>query len=989
MHEPEMRANAIDGTVSGTDGSGPTSAPNGHPPAAATPALPAAGRYHQLEEIAHGGMGVIYRATDTVLDREVAVKVLQEQFAPNSPVARRFLEEARITGQLQYPGVPAVYDLGALPDGRPFLAMKLVRGHTLDALLRDRADPSQDRGRFLAVFEQICQAVGYAHAHDVIHRDLKPANVMVGAFGEVQVMDWGLAKLLTAGPAAATEAADPAATLAATAIRSARELEDETRAGSVLGTLAFMPPEQAIGAVDQIDQRSDVFGLGAVLCAILTGQPPYRGADSESTRQLAARAKLDDAFARLDDCGAEPELVALCKRCLAPEKTDRPGDAGEVARAVAALRAAADERARRAELDRVRAETEAREQRRRRRAQLALAVAVGLLLAAGGVFAWWQDRQEAQRHAEERDRAARNADALSALLTACTDALRAGDAERAATALEEAERRLPERGGDDVRERIDACRADLVALRDLDALDQFRWTLSEGKFPEPAAVATRIRAAFERFGAVPVPTAPDETARRVAASAVRERLVGALDLWLLVEQSGGARAVAQVVDDNGYRNAVRDAVLAKDWTRVAKLAGQKEALAQPAEFAAFLGGIRDVGLGRVEQGVAPVERRRELLAAALVRRPGDLGLLMTLGYTYPIDRREGAEERLRWFQAAVAAHPDNPAAHNSLGLALFDKGDWEGAVAEYTEAGRLDSQNAMPHNNLGIVLRHKGDLDGAIASFQKASRLDPNSAKPHYNRGNALFDKEDLDGAVVAFHEAIRLNPNYASAHNNLGWVLQTKGELDGAVAAYKEALRCDPKNPKTGDNLARVERWRELRPRLSEVAAGRADPATPAEGCEFAHLCAQPFQKRYVLAVRLYQRAFAADPKLAGGVKASYRYDAACAAALAGAGKDAELVAFGVEEWGYLTDLAQRWLQAELVARTAEAREPKNAERVRQQMTHWKRDADLSAVRDAAWLVAMPESDRQRWQKFWAEVDALLARVSRPATPPADPKAS
>src|SRR5262249_56834613 len=120
-------------------------------------------------------------------------------------------------------------------------------------------------------------------------------------------------------------------------------------AGDLLGTPAFMPPEQAVGAIDRIDAGSDVFGLGAVLCVILTGRPPYEAETAESARMLAARGKVDDAFARLDGSGADPELVALCKRCLSPEKADRPADAGEEARAVADLRAAAEQRAMRAE----------------------------------------------------------------------------------------------------------------------------------------------------------------------------------------------------------------------------------------------------------------------------------------------------------------------------------------------------------------------------------------------------------------------------------------------------------------------------------------------------------------------------------------------------------------------------------------------------------------------------------------------------------------
>ncbi len=303
-------------------------------------------RYQLLDEIARGGMGIIYRATDTVLNRDVAVKVLQDKFDSASGTARRFADEARITAQLQHPAIPPIFDLGILPDGRKFLAMKLIRGRTLDSLLAERPDAGHDRGRFIAVFEQVCQAIAYAHAHDVIHRDLKPQNVMVGSFGEVQVMDWGLAKVMSARNE--TKVSDPNETTSGTLIHSLRDSDGLfTQAGSVIGTPAFMPPEQAIGAVNQIDERSDVFGLGGILCAILTGRAPFVGDSAESTRQLAAKGKVFDAFTLLDGSGADPDLVALCKRCLAPEQVDRPIGAGTVAKAVADLREAADERARR------------------------------------------------------------------------------------------------------------------------------------------------------------------------------------------------------------------------------------------------------------------------------------------------------------------------------------------------------------------------------------------------------------------------------------------------------------------------------------------------------------------------------------------------------------------------------------------------------------------------------------------------------------------
>jgi serine/threonine protein kinase len=312
---PSLTHHPGDPTVDGASG------PFG-PPAEVAAALAALG-YELLEEVGGGGMGVVYRAREAAFDRDVAIKILQHRFPPNSPTARRFLDEARITGQLQHPAIPPVHRVGTLPDGRPFLVMKLIKGSTLADLLVTEPD---DRGRFVAVFAQVCQAVAYAHARRVIHRDLKPANVMVGAFAEVQVMDWGLAKVLASGGRESPEVEPLDA--GPTEIRTLRDADAVTQAGSVLGTPSFMSPEQAGGEVDRIDQRSDVFGLGAVLCMILTGKPPYTASDPDSVRLLAIRGQTADALARLDTCGADPELVALCKRCLSADRDARPRDAG-------------------------------------------------------------------------------------------------------------------------------------------------------------------------------------------------------------------------------------------------------------------------------------------------------------------------------------------------------------------------------------------------------------------------------------------------------------------------------------------------------------------------------------------------------------------------------------------------------------------------------------------------------------------------------------
>jgi WD40 repeat protein len=296
-----------------------TRAQSSDAPVAGLPDIPG---YDLLPEIARGGMGVVYRAYDHAFGREVAVKVM----LPGMNAAE-FVREARITGRLPHPGIPPVYALGTLPDGRPFLAMKLIRGDTLDKVLKARTDLTADRGKLLAAFEQICQAVGYAHAQEIIHRDLKPSNVMVGAFGEVQVMDWGLAKeLRSAEP-------EPAAALAPMAA-----LEDvpATVAGTIKGTPAYMAPEQARG--EPVGPRADVFALGGILAVILTGKPPFAGGTVAEIVGRAARADINDCFAQLDISRVEDLLSGIAKKCLAPLADDRYADATELAQAIAAYR---------------------------------------------------------------------------------------------------------------------------------------------------------------------------------------------------------------------------------------------------------------------------------------------------------------------------------------------------------------------------------------------------------------------------------------------------------------------------------------------------------------------------------------------------------------------------------------------------------------------------------------------------------------------------
>ena len=185
-------------------------------------------RYEIHGEIARGGMGVILKGRDRDLGREVAIKVLDKKHADNPALVERFIEEAQIGGQLQHPGIVPVIEVGRRPDRRPFFAMKLVKGRTLARLLADREDPAADRHTFLAIFEKVCQTLAYAHSRSVVHRDLKPANIMVGAFGEVQIMDWGLAKVLGSRSAEREEPASADQAMA-TVIETVRSTGDFQR----------------------------------------------------------------------------------------------------------------------------------------------------------------------------------------------------------------------------------------------------------------------------------------------------------------------------------------------------------------------------------------------------------------------------------------------------------------------------------------------------------------------------------------------------------------------------------------------------------------------------------------------------------------------------------------------------------------------------------------------------------------------------------------
>ncbi len=777
-----------------------------------------AGRYQVLGEIGRGGVGIVYKSRDVDLGRDVAMKVLKDEYAQRPDVLARFVEEAQIGGQLQHPGIVPVYDLGMHAGDQLYFAMKLVRGETLAAQLARRASPAEDRRRLLGVFEQICQTVAYAHARRVVHRDLKPANVMIGAFGEVQVVDWGFAKVLALEGAA--DEAHPAQRAGEHSVietvRSGSGSGAQSVAGCMMGTPAYMPPEQARGDVELLDRRSDVFALGAILCEILCGEAPYRAEDGDLVRQ-AASAELDGALARLRACGADEALVALCTECLAPARRARPASAAEVAERVGAWLTSVEERARQAELG-------AAEARYKQRATL-LAGAAGLVVLLLGAGAWiWMQGEVQDRRAGAAQRVAA---AMSAASGARGQAQAAGlDPLLWAAAASSAEQLVALARSDDV---APAARAEAEALlasvrqdesaaaaeaarraRDaamLERLELLRMppdddAMLKGGTPERRRLDEAYSAAFAAY--LGGPRLSDGPADAVLTSLqqgdIEVELATSMDHWALVRDSlqrpdedpdpGTARIreLAALLDPADPWRVQLRALL----PRAAEERERLKSLAEHADFISF-----DAATCRVLSEALRIAGE-EMLSVDVLRRgqalhPTDFDLCFHLAFELQQARPPRWQEALDTYRIAQALRPEHNEVLHRQGIALW----WlqRPAEAERIFGLLLARDPGNPHwlTHMGIVLAQQGKLDEAIAAYESALEVDPRFPMAHTYLGNALRERGNLDAAIESYRRAIEVGPAFAIAYDELGEALQAQGELDQAIECSRRAIELDP----------------------------------------------------------------------------------------------------------------------------------------------------------------------------------------------------
>ena len=753
-------------------------------------------RYELLGELARGGGGVVHHGRDNDLGREVALKVLREEYLDRPEFVRRFVEEAQIGAQLQHPGIVPVYELGLDEQKKPYFAMKLVKGETLAAKLARRADPGEDRRTLLAVFRDACRTVAYAHARGVIHRDLKPANVMVGSFGEVQVVDWGFAKVLRAG-GIADERLAKAAERVGMRIATVRTEDDSEAsvAGSVMGTPAYMPPEQALGEVDELDARSDVFCLGGMLCEILTGAPPYR------TIGDAALCRLDDALARLDACGADGRLVELSRRAMAPLPKDRPADAQVIADEIAAYLTQAEGRAHRMQVRAAQAQARADRQRRARRfARMIVGGGLAAVLLVGGTFLWI-DRQRA-------DRERRNNTAIAA---AIREARTRTDSAAALAAAE----RARDLGGDvtilvatlraRVRRDASVARRDRIASAVRDAFDEACVRLGDPEYTRAQVDAT-YRRALSAHGLTLA-----TVARELHGAPKAGAIAGALLLWADQRRDDPLLSRAIHAAARGLDPAIGDL------DRTVADPGKIDGIA-PTRLA-IMGWILN---RRGEHGKAAA-----LLRAARDRHPGNFWINTTLGATLDVYRSEHAEA-VHYFTAARGLRPGRQEPIHALGRSLERAGRYREAIATFARG--LSMFPEWTHGTAHLARLHLGvgDADKAETLARGVLARDENDRVALHVLGRCLARKKQWRAAAAYFRRG--------TLAAELGVALANMKNRDDAMRILREYRTSLPDRAEPCIAASAYFRVRK-RYAMAEPQARRATELAPGDGAAWYEL--------------------------------------------------------------------------------------------------------------------------------------------------------
>lgn len=805
-------------------------------------------RYQLRGELGRGGMGVVYRAFDRVLQREVALKVLQErlQFDPNANI--RFEREPQLCGGLQHPGIVPVYDSGLLDDGRPFYAMKIVTGKTLDELIRAGTN---SRASLLEVFRQLCHAIACAHRSGIIHRDLKPANIMVGAFGEVYVMDWGLAGYLP--PNADRE--DERYSEVEADEETHRQSESATVTGALVGTLRYLPPENRKRGGGISCARGDVYSLGAILCEILLGRTPFEIVERKNREWGEVENRPETPIVRmlLREASVDTALVELIDRCICSNVQSRYGDAAIVAGEFDRYLESAETRAEEAKL--LAAQSEMRRSLSQWRwGVLSLAIVIGGITAASLVY-YKQEQHFVKRDARTRVEMAISEaselykEALQAKSLQASEWLRA--CERLARAEMIGEEHYNVREWPEYAQQL---REELHFFRDISKSVNVHTDVLNNRFCG-AASRDVMEEAFTRLRVIPLQTPTREAADRLRqVPAEGQKLILDRLFWYASMREEGASAwwydLIIELESEQPEQSIAKALLADDEALLVKLAESIPVRRSPPHGLIVLA-EKLVTVSRI--GVA-----EELLRRAQAAHPANFWINSHLATFLLTHRPTEPEESLLFFAAALASDP-TPGARYNLALnlqncakytpaieilenlleehpdyvsgievlaicyqasgqhelaetqwqkaiafqresaeeqtrfaqLLVDNGRWNDAEAILSGLCRCPTSSSESHLlALASMQELRGEFDQSLKTIKIVLERFPNHAPAHYAMASLLLQTERVEESCEYYRSALSLNPAFAEAACDLGQALIRLGRVDESLEWYREGHR-------------------------------------------------------------------------------------------------------------------------------------------------------------------------------------------------------